>query len=162
MHVWSASGQIQLQSNIFSMHFVCLLGLTNFLDYSQLSLCSLHKYLSWETAQLTYSTTYMATFIIWQWYPLLYFPCTSYARCCFQLLYSIAILSTLGLQFFTTRADTLWKASVEMSQPFLKMKWEMQLQGPTKDIRVPQWDSSKQREDSNSINCHSCFPGTVS
>lgn len=88
---------------------------------------------------------------------LIYFPCTSYARCCFPLLYSSTILSTLGLQFFTTWADTLWKASAEMSQMLLKMKWEMQLSGPTKCIRVPQQDSSKQREDGNSINCQVCF-----
>lgn len=68
MHIWHASGQIWLQSNIFSMPFVCLLCLTNFLGYSQLSLCSLHNYLSWETAQFIYSTAHMPTFMVWQWY----------------------------------------------------------------------------------------------
>lgn len=121
MHVWPASGQIQIQSNIFSMPFVCLLGLTNFLGYSRLSLCSLRYYLSWETAQPMYSTTYLPTFIVWQWYPYYIFPVLPMQDAIFQLLYSTAILSTLGLQFFTTWADTLWKASVEMSQPFLKM-----------------------------------------
>lgn len=154
MHVWPASGQIQLQSNVFSMHFVCLLGLTDFLGYSQLSICSLHKYLSWETAPDICSKTYMPMFIVWQWYPLFYFP---YARRSFQFLCSTATHPTPGLPFFTSQVNPLCKAPVETPQPVLKMKSEMQQQEPTKAVRVPRRDSSKQREHTNIINCHSYF-----
>lgn len=153
-----ASEQIQLQSSVLPVPFVSLLGLTSPFSYSPLNLHTLHNNLSWEMAQHICSTTDMPTFTMWQWHPLLYFPRRSYARSWFQVLYSTALLSVCGLQQFPTGADTLWKASVEMFQPFLKTKWDMHLQGPTKGIRVPQWERSKETEDSNNIKCQSHFP----
>lgn len=40
---------------------------------------------------------------------------------------------------------------------FLNMKWETQPWGAPRDTSVPQRDSSKHRQGSSSINCHSCF-----
>lgn len=90
---WNA-GLVQFRADPMAVQHIFnafhLRGLGHLLGYSWLSLCSLHKHLSWETAHRIHTATSMATLIIWQWSLLLYFPCISYARFCFQLLYSIA------------------------------------------------------------------------
>lgn len=82
MHLWPAAGQIQSQPSIYyiSKPFVCLLGLTNCLGGSWLSLCSL--WLGDRTK--IHLTTHMPTLVLWPWHPLLYFLCTAHAACCFH------------------------------------------------------------------------------
>jgi len=50
------SDLLQDRSNLFSMHIVCLLGPIDFPGYSQLSICSLHKHLSWDSTRHIFRT----------------------------------------------------------------------------------------------------------
>lgn len=84
MHLWPAAGQIQSQPSIYciSKPFVCLLGLSNCLGGSWLSLCSL--WLGDSTK--IHLTTHMPTLVLWQWHPLLCFLCTAHADAAFMAL----------------------------------------------------------------------------